>query len=86
MNVIFWKKNSIKYQYWWGIIKAAKKTALDEGLKLSDFIKNILLEKISSELKESKFNKNSFSDKDAINCTNFIKSLFKKKFLKSKYN
>ena len=68
------------------LLKQLKQLALEENLPLSVFIRNSL-RKIVSGKEEKYSNKNylPFSEKDALNYTNFIKALFQKKRVKCLY-
>ena len=58
------------------LLKALKFKALSKNIKLNTLVKQILSENTKSlTLGDSS---NRFSDNDAINCTNFMKSLFQK--------
>ena len=67
-------------------LKSLKIYALKKDLKLNELVKQILSEKINKD-KESILIKDfdRFSEKDAMNCTNFLKAIFYKKFEKSNY-
>ena len=53
-------------------------------MKLGDLVNKLLSEKINNPIFNT--NKKSFSQKDSLNCTNFMRSLFEVKFKKEKYS
>ena len=66
------------------LLKKLKILAVEKNMKLGDLVNKLLSEKIINPI----FNirKKSFSQKDALNCTNFMRSLFEAKFKKEKYS
>ena len=66
------------------LLKKLKILAVEKNMKLGDLVNKLLSEKINYSILN--INKRSFSQKDALNCTNFMRSLFKTKFKKEKYS
>ena len=66
------------------LLKALKFKALSKNIKLNTLVKQILSENTNSITVDN--NPNRFSDNDAINCTNFMKSLFLKTSQKLNYS
>ena len=66
------------------LLKKLKILAVEKNMKLGDLVNKLLSEKIINPI----FNirKKSFSQKDALNCTNFMRSLFDVKFKKENYS
>ena len=77
------KKNQLNIRIDEGLIKTLKFMALEEDITLGDLVIDILKEKVSKGRKTSV---KSFTDLHASNCTNFMRSLFKVKFNKGKYD
>ena len=68
------------------LLKELKKLALSENLPLSVFIRNALRNIVSGKTEEILSIKNKpFTEKQAQNCTNFMKTLFQKKRVKNLY-
>ena len=65
------------------LLKALKFKALSKNIKLNTLVKQILSENTKSLTVDN--SPNRFSDNDAINCTNFMKSLFQKASKKLNY-
>ena len=65
------------------LLKALKFEAISKNIKLNTLVKKILYENTESNF--SNLPSTGFSDKDAINCTNFMKSLFQSASKKLKY-
>ena len=65
------------------LLKALKFKALSKNIKLNTLVKQILSENTKSLTLD--VSSNRFSDHDAINCTNFMKSLFQKASKKLNY-
>ena len=65
------------------LLKALKFKALSKNIKLNTLVKQILSKNTNSSAVEDTSNR--FSDNDAINCTNFMKSLFQKTSQKLNY-
>ena len=66
-----------------GLLRSLKYLALKKNIKLNALVKQILSEK--TELENLSGLPDGYSDKDAINFHNFMKSLFEKKAHKSEY-
>ncbi|MBO8229868.1 hypothetical protein CU313_05625 [Prochlorococcus marinus str. MU1404] len=66
------------------LLKALKISALKQNKNLSDLVTDIL-ESFVYKLGKIDFSK-PFSDRDALNCTKFMKALFNKKFELGVYN
>ena len=65
------------------LLKKLKILAVEKNMKLGDLVNKLLYEKITPlYLTLIK----SHSQKDALNCTNFMKSIFEAKFKKEKYS
>jgi len=63
-----------------------KKLALSENLALSVFIRNLLREKVSGKRKETfSLQEKPFTDKQALNCTSFMRAIFQKMLLKESF-
>ncbi|MDC3147539.1 hypothetical protein OA778_03270 [Prochlorococcus sp. AH-716-I09] len=58
------------------LLKALKFKALSKNIKLNTLVKQILSE--NTKRLTVDYSSSGFSDNDAINCTNFMKSLFEK--------
>ena len=68
------------------LLKELKKLALAENLPLSVFIRNTLRNVVLGKTEEILFIKNKpFTEKQAQNCTSFMKKLFQKKRVKNLY-
>ena len=65
------------------LLKALKFKALSKNINLNTLVKQILFENTKSLTINNSSNR--FSDNDAINCTNFMKSLFQKASKKLNY-
>ena len=65
------------------LLKALKFKALSKNINLNTLVKQILSENTKSLILDDSSNR--FSDNDAINCTNFMKSLFQKTSQKLNY-
>ena len=65
------------------LLKALKFKALSKNINLNTLVKQILSENTKSLTLDDSSNR--FSDNDAINCTNFMKSLFQKASKKLNY-
>ncbi len=65
------------------MLKALKFKALSKNIKLNTLVKEILSENTKSLTLDNSSNR--FSDHDAINCTNFMKSLFQNASKKLNY-
>ena len=65
------------------LLKALKFKALSKNINLNTLVKQILSENTKSITVDDSSNR--FSDLDAINCTNFMKSLFQKASKKLNY-
>ena len=66
------------------LLKKLKILAVEKNMKLGDLVNKLLSEKINNPILN--INKKSFSQKDSLNCTNFMRSLFEAKFKLEKYN
>ena len=66
------------------LLKKLKILAVEKNMKLGDLVNKLLSEKINNPIFNT--NKKSFSQKDSLNCTNFMRSLFEAKFKKEKYH
>ena len=66
------------------LLKKLKILAVEKNMKLGDLVNKLLSEKIN--IPTFYINKKSFSEKDSLNCTNFMRSLFEAKFKKEKYS
>ena len=66
------------------LLKNLKFMALSKNIKLNALVKEILSEKIKSDI--SPTNSSCYSEKDAINFHNFMKALFEKKSQQLKYS
>ena len=64
------------------LLKKLKILAVEKNMKLGDLVNNLLSEKINNIKLNNR--KKSFSQKDSLNCTNFMRSLFEAKFKKEK--
>ena len=60
------------------LLKKLKILAVEKNMKLGDLVNKLLSEKINTY--KFKINKRSVSKKDALNCTNFMRSLFEAKY------
>ena len=68
------------------LLRELKKLALSKNLTLSVFVRNSLREIVSGSKDEILSLKNKpFTDKQAINCTSFMKAIFQKMLLKGSY-
>ena len=68
------------------LLNELKQLALLRNLPLSIFIRNSLRDIVSLKKDETlSINHKPFSEKQAFNCTSFMKQLFKKMFLKKTY-
>ena len=68
------------------LLRELKKLALSENLPLSVFIRNSLRKIVSNKTEEILSIKNKpFTEKQAQNCTSFMKKLFQKKRVKNLY-
>ena len=68
------------------LINELKKLALSENLPLSVFIRNSLRKIVSGKKEEILSIKDKpFTEKQALNCTSFMKKLFQKKRVKNAY-
>ena len=68
------------------LLKELKKLALSENLPLSVLIRNSLRNIVSSKREKILSTKQKpFTEKHAINCTSFMKTLFQKKRVKNQY-
>ena len=68
------------------LLKQLKTCALSEDLALSVFIRNSLRKIVASKREDFPNKKNPFSEMDALNCTNFMRSLFQRKRIKKPYS
>ena len=66
------------------LLKKLKILALEKNMKLGDLVNQLIFEKINNPM--FKINKKSFSPKDSLNCTNFMRSIFEAKLKKEKYS
>tara|TARA_Y100000991_G_scaffold114539_1_gene86413 strand:+ start:136 stop:660 length:525 start_codon:yes stop_codon:yes gene_type:complete len=68
------------------LLKELKMLALSENLALSVFIRNSLRNIVSGKNEKLLSTRNKpFTEKQALNCTNFIKAIFQKKRVKKLY-
>ena len=68
------------------LLKELKNLALIRNLPLSVFIRNSLRDMVSGETEESiSSKKNPFTDKQAYNCTSFMRAIFQKMRLKKSF-
>ena len=67
------------------LLKELKKFALIQNLPLSVFIRNSLRDIVSGNTEETISSKKPFTDKQAYNCTSFMRAIFAKMRLKKTF-
>ncbi|MBO8219731.1 hypothetical protein [Prochlorococcus marinus] len=67
------------------LLKELKKLALSQNLPLSVFIRNSLRDIVSGNTEETISLKSPFTDKQAYNCTSFMRAIFEKMRLKKTF-
>ena len=68
------------------LLKELKKFALIQNLPLSVFIRNSLRDIVSGKTEETISFKKPFTDKQAYNCTSFMRAIFQKMRVKKSFN